>query len=149
MSDVYEEVFHHIVWGTKNREPMIVPRLETILYAHIRQKCAEMKISVHAINRMPDHIHLVCSVPASLAVSDFVKRIKGGSSHFVNHHDFDTFLFWQPGYAVLTFSAHDLRRVTSYVENQKAHHENGKLSSKMEYIPDIPSNSGIASSVME
>ncbi len=37
MSDVYAEAFYHLVWATKMREQMIEPRLEVLLYAHIRQ----------------------------------------------------------------------------------------------------------------
>jgi hypothetical protein len=33
-----------------------------------------------------DHIHLVVSIPPTMAIADFVKRIKGSSSHHFNHN---------------------------------------------------------------
>ena len=125
MSDVYAEAFYHLVWATKMRERMIVPR-------------QEMAAAVHALNGMPDHVHLVCSVPASISVSEFMKRIKGGSSHFISHHSVSAPLRWQPGYGMLTFAAVDLPRVSHYVDNQKKHHRSGLLSPKMEHIPSVP-----------
>ena len=65
MSDVYAEAFYHLVWATKMREEMIKPHMEHLLYPHIRQRCHEMAALVHAVNGMPDHIHLVLFPPAS------------------------------------------------------------------------------------
>ena len=138
MSDVYEEAFYHFVWATKQREPMIVPQMESLLHTYIRQKCQELKTFIYAMNGMPDHLHLVCSVPASIAVADFIGNIKGGSSHYMNHLDQSSPLRWQPGYGYLTFAKSDLGRVVTYVDKQKTHHVTGKLSSKMERISSAP-----------
>lgn len=137
MSDIYEEDYHHFVWATKIREPMIFPRMEILLYAYIRQKVYEMKANTHAIGGIPDHIHLVCSLPGSLAPSVFIKNIKGGSSHYINHLPDNDPLYWQVGYGRLTCAKHDLPRVIAYVENQKRHHAIGSLSPKMERISSV------------
>ena len=138
MSDVYEEAFHHLVWATKRREEMIVPRMESLLYTYIRQKCREMKAFVHAVGGMPDHVHLVCSVPVSISVSSFVNGVKGGSSFYISHHANGDPLRWQPGYGLLTFAKHDLPRIVRYVEHQKKHHASGRLSLKMEQTSSGP-----------
>jgi REP element-mobilizing transposase RayT len=39
---------------------------------------------VQVINGMPEHVHLVLSIPSMLAIAELVKRVKGVSSHFVN-----------------------------------------------------------------
>ena len=137
MSNIYEEAYHHFVWTTKVREPMIVPLIESLLYTHIHQKCAEMKAFVYALNGMPDHVHLACSIPASIAVSEFIKNIKGSSSHYISHHALSQPLSWQPGYGHLTFAKHDLERIIAYVEKQKSHHSQNKLSPAMERISPV------------
>jgi len=141
MSDVYSEAFHHLVWATKFREPMIVPDMESLLYTYIRQKCRETKTFVYAIGGMPDHVHLVCSIPESLAVSALVKSVKGGSAYYVNHHSSGNPLCWQAGYGHLTFAAPDLPRIVAYVDHQKEHHASGKLSTKMEQCAATPDSS--------
>ena len=137
MSNVYEEACHHFVWTTKVREPMIVPLIESLLHTHIHQKSSEMRAFVYALNGMPDHVHLVCSIPASVAVSEFIKNIKGSSSHYVNHHALNLPLAWQPGYGHLTFAKHDLPRIVAYVEGQKAHHAQNRLSPTMERVSPV------------
>ena len=138
MSDVYEEAYHHFVWATKMREEMVLPRFESLLHGYVRQKCREMGAFVYAINGMPDHLHLVCAIPGTLAVSDFMNGVKGGSSYYISHLSQGESLRWQPGYGHLTFATNDLARVTAYVGNQKIHHSGGSLSPKMERTSSGP-----------
>ncbi len=138
MSDVYEEAYHHLVWATKQREPMVAPSVESLLYAHIYQKCREMRTFVHALGGMPDHIHLVCSVPASIAVSEFMRNLKGSSSYYISHHAQGDPLRWQPGYGLLTYGKHDLPKVVGYVESQKGHHDRDRLWPKLERTSSVP-----------
>ena len=135
MSDVYEESYCHLVWATTRREAMIQPLAEDMLYDYIRQKSRERKAFVYALGELPDHVHLVCSVPVSLAVSEFVKLIKGSSSHYMSHHKQVTAMRWQRGYSYLTFSKHDLPAVVQYVECQKERHAENKLWPKLEHLP--------------
>ncbi len=135
MSDVYEEAYCHLVWATTQREAMILSAMEILLYDYIHQKCRQKKAFAYALGGMPDHVHLICSIPASIAVADFVQLIKGSSSHYVSHHSQSDALRWQHGYGYLTFAKHDLSAVISYVKEQKKHHAEGKLWPKLEKVP--------------
>ena len=130
---LYAELYYHFVWATKNRWEIISAEVEPHLYGYIRHKCEELGVVVYALNGMPDHLHLACSVPPKLALADFIKLIKGASAFFINHQlEIDGELYWQEGYGVLTFSKGDLPRIVAYINNQKAHHREGNLSPKME-----------------
>ena len=61
----------------EGRAPRITPALEPELYGHIRGKCGEVKAFVHALDGTEDHTHLVCSLPPTLCVADFLHRIFG------------------------------------------------------------------------
>jgi len=37
---------YHLVWGTKNREPLIQPEIEPSLYAYLVCKAAELGVFV-------------------------------------------------------------------------------------------------------
>jgi len=133
VSKAYTEVFYHFVWATRGREPLINAELEPHLYSQIRHKCEELKVRVHALNGVPDHVHLACTLPVTLSISAAIQQLKGSSSHFVNHlapaeQRFD----WQEGYGALTFAKRELPRIVAYVDRQKAHHASGTLSAKME-----------------
>lgn len=141
MSDTYTENFHHFVWATKKREPLITPELEPVLYGYIRQKCATLDVFVHALNGTADHVHLACSLPTTISIANLLETIKGGSAHFVNHlPDASHCLYWQRGYGWITLNSRDLPRVIAYVENQKAHHEDGSLLPKLERAQPKPNS---------
>ena len=128
----YLQLYYHLVWATKDRAPVISPAIEEELYGYLRGKCSELGSFVHALNGMEDHTHLVCTIPATVAVAEFVKKIKGASSHHVNQLMGTSGTFWQPWYGALTFARRDLPRVVAYVVNQKQHHREGSLSRAME-----------------
>ena len=135
MADTYTEIYFHLVWATKKREEMITPEVAEVLYPCLKATCRDLKVTLHALNGMMDHVHLVCTLPATVAVAELMQRLKGGSAHLINHlpggrHS----LAWQPGYGALTFAGPDLKRVVAYVAGQQAHHQTGKLSAKMERI---------------
>jgi putative transposase len=136
MASTYTELFYHFVWATKEREAMITAALEPHLLRYVRHKCDQLRVRVHALNGMPDHLHLACSLPTDLSVADFTEKLKGASSHFVNQLEDGNFrLYWQPGYGALTFSKRDLPRIVAYIDNQKQHHAANSLSIKMERLP--------------
>ena len=135
MSDTYTEIYYHLVWTTKMREEMITQDVTEALYLCLKAVCREKRVTIHALNAMPDHLHLACSLPANVALSDLVQRLKGSSVHLVNHLPGGALtLAWQPGYGALTFAQRDLARVTAYIQKQQEHHQNGKLSEKMERV---------------
>jgi REP element-mobilizing transposase RayT len=114
---------------------MVLPRTEELRYSYIRQKCREKKAFVYALNGMPDHVHLGCSMPAALAISDFAKAVKGSGSHFVSHYPRADAVRWQRGYSYHTFAKRDLSAITAYVENQKQRHADGRLWPALEHLP--------------
>ena len=139
MSNTYSELYYHFIWSTKDRLPLITAEVESRLFGFIRHKCEELRVVVHAVNVMPNHVHLACSLPRQLSVSEFMEALKGSSSHFINHlPTTDGRLYWQEGYGVLTFSKRDLPQIVGYIDKQKFHHQAGQLSLTMERTSDKP-----------
>ena len=141
--DVYQELYYHFVWATKGRMRLINEQMEAELFPYILTKCKAL--DAHALNGMPDHVHLVCSLPTKLAIADFVNQIKGSSAHFVNHlpsvqADISLCLYWQNGYGAMTLTKRDLPRLIAYVQNQKAHHADHQLLEILERLSSPPSD---------
>jgi putative transposase len=89
---------------------------------------------VHAINGTEDHVHLVTSIPPTLSISEFVKKIKGSSSHYRNKVMLpETERFrWQAGYGAFSLSKRQLDIAIAYVENQKQRHADNQLWTALE-----------------
>ena len=134
---VYIEAFYHFVWATRKREHFITAETERVLHRYIRQRCEGFRVTVHALNSRPDHVHLAVTLPATLAPTDFMETIKGASARFANHiPETEDCLYWQEGYGWLTFASDDLPRIVRYVDRQKERHDAGRLSIKMERAAD-------------
>ena len=80
----YWRLFYHIIWATRDREPLISDALATLLHKRIVQKATQLGAIVHAVGGIEDHVHLAVSVPPSVALSEFVRQVKGSSSHFMS-----------------------------------------------------------------
>ena len=131
----YWKLYYHIIWGTKNRLPLIDSILESELYRAIAAKAQDLGGFVHALGGIEDHVHLAVSIPPKIAPAKFIGDVKGNSSHFINHviqPDFE--FYWQDEYGVLSFGERNLASVVRYIHGQKQHHVDGTLISAMERI---------------
>lgn len=128
----YWRLFYHIVWGTKNRLPLIEPAWETDLHGYIWGKATALGCIPHAINGMSEHMHIVISIPPKLSIASSIGQLKGASSHHVNENYADGSFGWQTEYGVLSFSEKSLPTIVEYVKNQKKHHEENMLNLPME-----------------
>ena len=124
-------LYYHIVWKTKNREKLITSEQEIQLYNYIIHKSAQYGSIVHSVNGMSDHIHVVTSIPPTLAVSEYVRKIKGSSSNFLNKISSAQFL-WQNGYGVFTVGVKNLEIAINYVKKQKEHHRDNTIINVLE-----------------
>src|SRR3954452_183518 len=80
----YWQHYCHLVWGTKNREPLIDEQVAEVIARSVRSTCIEHRAILHATGILPDHIHLAVSIPPSLAISEFVRYAKGSSIFELN-----------------------------------------------------------------
>ncbi|MEM8640653.1 MAG: IS200/IS605 family transposase [Cyanobacteria bacterium P01_G01_bin.54] len=126
--------YYHLIWATHNRQPLIQPEYEKGLYGYIKGKADALGCILHAIGGVEDHIHLVVSIPPKLAVSEFVRRVKGGSAHYINHlsEEPGILLKWQEGYGVFSLGGKQLERAKAYVNRQKEHHAQETILAALE-----------------
>ena len=115
-------LYYHLVWATKDREPLITAGIEDNLYAYLVHKAAEMDVYVYAVNGWYDHVHLVVAIPPKHSVAEVVKRLKGASSHHLHVTNLAPSLEWERGYGALSLGEKQRPVAEAYVLNQKTHH---------------------------
>ncbi len=81
----YFKLNYHFIWSTKDRQPFIDLVIEPEIYRAITAKAQDMEGFVHAVGGVEDHVHLAVSIPPKIALAKFIGKVKGNSSHFVNH----------------------------------------------------------------
>jgi putative transposase len=115
-------VWIHIVFSTKNREPMLTEKVRENVFEHIRQNAKEKNIYIKSINGWKDHCHCLISLNKDQSISKLVQQIKGESSAWINKTDLIKEFKWQDDYFAVSVSESKLEKVINYIDNQNEHH---------------------------
>ncbi len=71
-----------VEYGVKSGEPLIfTPEDQVLIAEKIAEACAVSHIPVVAWNVLPDHVHMVIGAEDEQTLNEYVRKIKGGSSH--------------------------------------------------------------------
>jgi putative transposase len=123
MAHSYHRIWIHLIWGTKERFPVLREGIRDLLFEHIRENARQAGIRLDAINGVSDHVHCLIELGLTSNVATIVNSIKGESSHWINSQRLTpTHFAWQEGYAAFSVSASQAGKVRSYILNQKSHH---------------------------
>ena len=135
MSSTYQSIFYHIVFGVKNRLPLISADFRQDLWRMIGATCDKHDMRALAVGGTADHVHVLLTTRASTTVSSAVKIIKGSSSKWINDlHVPDRIFAWQSGYGVFTVSLSRTQAVARYIQNQEKHHEAMSIDRELEIL---------------
>jgi putative transposase len=123
MADSYSKIQIHVVFAVKYRKALIHSDWEEELYKYITGIITARGHKLLAINRMPDHLHIVIGLRPVAALSDLVREIKKASTNFINERGFIQHKFqWQEGYGSFSYAESQVKTVVNYILNQKEHH---------------------------
>jgi putative transposase len=105
MANTYTHLTYHCVWSTKNRKALILPKVESQIWAIVAETAKTHGMFVKKANGIENHIHVLIEIPKTLSVSEAMKRLKGGSSNAIQQSGLINKEFaWQIGYAAFTVS---------------------------------------------
>ncbi len=120
----FSRFIYHIVFSTKNRFPSINQENEKVLYKVLFNLMVKEGARVYRIGGMPDHIHILTDIPATLSPAKFIQKIKQESSYIVAQSvEFPLWDGWENGYAAFSYSVSEIETIKSYIANQKEHHK--------------------------
>lgn len=119
----YTQLIYHIVLRTHKSERTINEEHERDLYKYIFGFASNNDVTTYRIGGMPDHLHLLMGLPATLPVAKFVQQLKISTSKWLKSNaDFPYFDGWTREYAAFTVSAGNKETVINYIRSQKEHH---------------------------
>ena len=119
-------IHYHLIWVTKYRRECFTTQ----------ELCEEMKSILSSISEiaecvieqvedMPDHVHLMISIPPKYSISDTVKNLKGSSARlfFSKHPDLKMDKFWgghlwSASYCIGSAGNMSKETVKIYIQNQ-------------------------------
>ena len=119
----YTQILYHIVFATKNREPVLCKERREDLYKYIWGIIQMRDSHLYRIGGIEDHVHILCSLHPTIALADFVKEIKVASSGWIKIDNvFPRFEHWQSGYGAFTCSVGSKEHLIEYIKGQEQHH---------------------------
>jgi putative transposase len=133
MPHSYSAIWIHLIWSTKNREPILTPLLKHEVYSVINDITNDHEIYIDCINGVEDHVHLLVRLRTDQSVADVVKTIKGSSWEYFKN-DAEKYITWQDGFAAFSVSAGNLKQVRSYIYNQEKHHRDKSFTDELKEI---------------
>ena len=131
MPQSHVRLLYHVVFSTKNREPVIAESWAAEMYAVIGNIVRDRRGDLLAAGGVADHVHLLVRLAADRALSDVVRDVKSVSSGW-RHDRGDLGFWWQGGYGAFTVSESMVGTVSGYIARQAEHHRT--KSFRDEYI---------------
>jgi REP element-mobilizing transposase RayT len=139
MRDTYSNIYLHIIFHIKNSADPIAEKDMPEVFRYIGGVIRSNAGVAHVVGGMPDHIHILTSLPHTLCLSDFVRSIKSNSSRWIKgiNPRYQNFS-WQTGYGAFSVSESCKGTVTNYILNQKEHHK--RISTHDEFLHFLEKN---------
>ena len=114
---------YHLVWCPKYRRPVLEGDVALRLKTLISEKADELEATVHALEIMPDHVHLFVESDPTLAPAHLAAQFKGYSSR-VLRQEFPSLrsrlpTLWSRSYYVGSVGNVSEATVRRYIETQR------------------------------
>ena len=120
------ECKYHVVILPKYRKKALYGRLRLAIGKILRELCRQKDIELLEGKAMPDHVHMLLSVPPRYSIAMTVGFLKGKSAIRI-HRDISQFQgtlfgrsFWARGYCVSTVGLEE-SAIRQYIQEQERH----------------------------
>ncbi len=115
---------YHIIIVPKYRRKVVYGKLRKDIGEILRRLCDYKHVEIIEAHAMPDHIHMLLSIPPSLCVSEFMGYLKGKSTlmiferHANLKYKYGRRTFWAKGYYVSTIGINKAT-IQKYIRDQE------------------------------
>ena len=115
---------YHIVFTPKYRRKVIYNKYREDLREILKMLCDWKGVEILEGHLMPDHIHMLVSIPPKISVSSFMGYLKGKSSllmfdrHANLKYKYGNRRFWTEGYYVSTVGLNEAT-IRKYIREQE------------------------------
>ena len=122
MSQSLVNILVHVVFSTLDRKPWIGDAWRDDLHSYAGGIIRHCGSTLLAANSVEDHIHLLFLLPKELPISEVVRRIKMGTTHWITEQEHVNHFRWQKGYGAFSVSERLKEEAIRYIEKQREHH---------------------------
>ena len=129
----WTSIWIHLVFSTKNREPLLDNNIRKEVFKHIKQNAELKGIWLDSVNGYEDHSHCLISLGKNQTITKVTQLIKGESSNWINKEKLTINKFgWQDDYWAVSVSQSHLQATRNYIFNQEEHHKKKSFNDEVE-----------------
>jgi REP element-mobilizing transposase RayT len=133
MANTYASVYLHVVFSTKDRQPVLAAESHVRLWRYLGGIARKEKMKAIEVGGTADHVHALLSLRPTMAPADAVQILKGNSSKWINGTLRLPGRFeWQEGYGAFSVSYSQIDKIVGYIRDQERHHR--RKSFQEEYL---------------
>ncbi len=124
MSQSLVQIYIHIVYSTKHRQPFLKDNeFRDRTHRYLAGICRNLDCPTLIVGGVEDHVHLLCRLGKKVDVADLLRDLKRDSSKWVKAEqprlaDFH----WQVGYGAFSISPSHVVALEKYIAHQEEHH---------------------------
>ena len=137
MSHTAGNVVLHLIFSTKDRQPLITPEVRNDLFAYLGGIIRELKGTALIVNGTSDHVNMLVRIRPVHAVAQIARLVKANSSKWM-HEKWNVRFAWQTGYGAFSVSESNVSVVSRYIAEQEEHHR--KHTFQEEYVAFLKKN---------
>lgn len=128
----FVKIWIHAVWGTKNRETILIPEARQLICQHIQQNALTKGFYVNEVNGHFEHLHCLMPLRTDWSIAKQMQMIKGEAARWANKNEvLQQNLEWADEYFAASVSENKLDTVRNYIRGQEEHHR--KVTFEEEY----------------
>ena len=117
------KILVHLVFSTKNREPILTEFVREPLCAYASAVLRDLDSHVVAINAWHDHVHILFSLSKNHSLAHVVMEVKRATSKWIKTQGKEFAGFhWQSGYGAFSIGQSGVDEVKTYIAKQAKHH---------------------------
>jgi REP element-mobilizing transposase RayT len=121
MAQSLAKIYVHAIFSTKNRVPVLTPKVRAELYPYMAEVLDGLKCPAVEIGGVADHVHVLCALSKGMAAEDLMKDVKTPTSKWLKKFGGELGQFsWQAGYGVFSVSPSALSRVRQNIMCRKS-----------------------------
>jgi putative transposase len=118
------KVYLHVIFSTKNREPLLVDEWRDELFHVLGGSANNLGCQSLIVGGVADHVHLLFRLSRTITIADAVGKMKSTSSLWVNQtRGLPASFHWQGGYGAFSVSQSNVEAVREYIRRQPEHHK--------------------------
>ena len=121
MSETYTKLRYHLLLGTREHLPLIVPSIEDRLHRYVGGIARRLRVTLLAMGGMPDHVHLLVGLRPDQTLADIVRLIKTNASKEIGRSE--ARFRWQSGYLAFAVSESKVALVRRHIRRQAKYHQ--------------------------